>query len=148
MSPTIYLNQNKESTRMFQSLNNVMLGIFWWSLTEQNHSFTTNSFLEGYVIWTQSFGVKLGNHLGKDWLYKSQYKFCNRTFKLNRYRIYSGGTNRLLHYNWTDEWNVLAYRTSAKYDSVDFKIFIKKIWKIKWKCLESMVNSIGESAQL
>ena len=48
---------------MFQSLNNVILGILWQSLTEKKHSFTTNSFLEGYVIWTQSFGVKLGNHL-------------------------------------------------------------------------------------
>ena len=36
-----------------------------------------------YVIWTQRFGVKLGNHLGKDWLHKSQYNFCNRTLKLN-----------------------------------------------------------------
>ena len=26
----------------------------------------------------------MGNHLGKDWLYKSQYNFCNRTFKLNK----------------------------------------------------------------
>ena len=67
---------------MFQSLNNVIIGILWRSLTEKKHSFTTNSFLEGYVIWTQSFGVKLGNHLGKNWLYKSQYNFCNRTCRI------------------------------------------------------------------
>ena len=31
----------------------------------------------------KSSGVKLGNLLGKDWLYKSQYNFFNSTFELN-----------------------------------------------------------------
>ena len=61
--------------------------------------------------------------------YKSQYNFCNRTFKLDAGTGFTpeGLTDSYI----TTELMSEMYRTNAKYDSLDFTIFITKIWKIQ-----------------